>query len=62
MLPFSYTDFDVQVQPREPVVDRSEGSGSYRVRVEGEIYASVGGGGPQMRFKTFNGDIFIRRR
>jgi len=56
-----YTDFDVQVEPREPVVDRSEGSGRYRVRVEGDVHATVGGGGPQMQFKTYNGDVYIRR-
>lgn len=56
-----YTDFDVQVEPREPVVDRSEGSGRYRVSVKSEVHAKIGGGGPQMRFKTYNGDVYIRR-
>jgi hypothetical protein len=32
------------------------------VRLEREVRAVVGGGGPEMQFKTFNGDIVIRQR
>ena len=56
------TDFDVNVQAQAPVVDRSGNEGRYRVRVEREVRAIVGAGGPEMHFKTFNGDIVIRRR
>lgn len=56
------TDFDVEVQPQAPVVDRSDEGGRYRVRLERDVRATVGGGGPEMYFKSFNGDIIIRRR
>ena len=56
------TDFDVDVQPRETIVERSEDGERYQVRLESEVRATVGGGGPEMRFKTFNGDIVIRSR
>lgn len=56
------TDFEVEVQPQTSVVDRSGDAGRYRVRMEREVRATVGGGGPEVQLKTFNGDIVIRRR
>jgi DUF4097 and DUF4098 domain-containing protein YvlB len=56
------TDFDFEVQPQTSVVDRGGEAGRYRVRLEREVRAVVGGGGPEMQFKTFNGDIVIRQR
>ena len=54
------TDFDADVQPTIPVIDQQEGSG-YRVQLEREVHVKVGGGGPTYRFKTFNGNIYIRK-
>lgn len=56
------TDFDFVLQTQEPVVERSENGERYRVRLEREVRALIGGGGPELTFKTFNGDIIIRRR
>lgn len=57
-----YTDFDVQLQPTQAKVTREqEGGGSYRVRMEKAVEGSIGGGGPELRFKTFNGDIILRQ-
>lgn len=57
-----YTDFDVQLQPTMAKVTREqEGGGSYRVRMEKAVEGSIGGGGPELRFKTFNGDIILRK-
>jgi hypothetical protein len=56
------TDFDVDIQARPSEVERSEDTDRYRIRLEREIAAVVGGGGPVMHFKTFNGNIVIRRR
>lgn len=57
-----YTDFDVQLQPTKPKVTRDqEGDGSYRVRMEKAVEGTIGGGGPELRFKTFNGDIILRK-
>jgi len=56
-----YTDFDVQLQPTQPkVTQEHEGSG-YRVRMEKAVEGTIGDGGPEMRFKTFNGDIILRQ-
>ena len=57
-----YTDFDLQLQPTQAKVTREqEGGGSYRVRMEKAVEGSIGGGGPELRFKTFHGDIILRK-
>ena len=57
-----YTDFDLQLQATSPKVTREqEGGGSFRVRMEKAVEGSIGGGGPELRFKTFNGDIILRK-
>ena len=57
-----YTDFDAAVQPRPPVVEQGGQNGRYEVRLERETVAVVGRGGPDIRFKTFNGNIMVRKR
>jgi hypothetical protein len=60
-----FSDFDVKLLPNsnQPVVEdgRSKG-GRYRVKVDKTTVGSVNGGGPELSFKTFNGNIFIRKR
>lgn len=59
-----YSDFDISQQ--EVVKDflkedkRKEG-GKYRISFESGIKVKINGGGPEVLFKTFNGDIFIRK-
>jgi DUF4097 and DUF4098 domain-containing protein YvlB len=56
------TDFDVEVQPQPPVVERGGEGGRYQVRLERETRAVIGRGGPDIYFKTFNGNITVRKR
>jgi hypothetical protein len=56
-----YTDFDVVTRPTQARVDREERSDGYRVRIEREVLGSIGSGGPELRFKTINGDIYLRK-
>ena len=56
-----WTDFDVTMQPQPPVVENENGGGRYRVRMQREMRGTIGGGGPELRFKTFNGDITLRK-
>lgn len=55
------SDFEVEVQPSKPVVNREEGRGGVTVKVENAIVAKVNGGGPIIKMKTLNGDIQINR-
>jgi hypothetical protein len=57
-----YTDFDVQLQPQSSVVEEGGERGRKQIRFEREMRLLVGGGGPEIQFKTFNGDIVIRKR
>ena len=54
-----YSDFEVDVQASEPVVERRENRGGVSVKVESVIIANVNGGGPVIRIETLNGDISI---
>ena len=54
------SDFELEVMPNQAKVDRD--SNKFSFRVEREVHARLGGGGPEIRLKTFNGDVRIRRK
>lgn len=55
------TDFQVALQPSAPArTEETRGKG-YRVELNREVIGTVGGGGPEMRFKTFNGNVVVRK-
>ena len=57
-----YSDFDVQMQKSEARVDRNEkGGGKYRVTLEKAMHGTINGGGQEIQFSNFNGDIYIRK-
>lgn len=59
-----YSDFDVSKQEanREIIEEnKRKESGKYRIRMEDAIQIKINGGGPEVLFKTFNGDIYIRK-
>jgi len=55
------TDFDLRLEQSGPTVERGTGPAGYRVTLEGEMHGTIGGGGPEMELRTYNGDIYIRR-
>lgn len=55
-----YTDFDVAMRERAASQEGRSG-GRYRVMVERAVVGAINGGGPEVRFKTFNGDVHLRR-
>jgi DUF4097 and DUF4098 domain-containing protein YvlB len=58
-----YTDFDVEAQNDPRSVERSGGPGGrYQVRVRQQSRYAIGGGGPDIQLRTFNGDVMIRKR
>ena len=56
-----YTDFDVVLDPQKVKMSREEGEKGFRVRLEKEVVGAINGGGADFRFKTYNGDIFVRK-
>ena len=57
-----YSDFDVQLGAPEAKVSQGRSGGRYRLEVEREVRGTVGGGGPEIQLRTFNGDIVLRRK
>jgi hypothetical protein len=59
-----YTDFPIDMQPAtvtsKTADDRGKG-GKYRLEIDKAMVGKVGGGGPEIRFKTFNGDIKLHK-
>lgn len=56
-----YSDFEVEVQPAERVVEREEDDDRVSIFIESVIVADINGGGPVVRMKSLQGDINIRK-
>ncbi len=57
-----YTDFDAELVKSGPEVKKSTKSGVYKVSVSQTVTAKLNGGGPEFKFKNFNGNIIVRKR
>lgn len=57
-----YTDFDMAVSETQPKVEKGESSDGYKVKIEQWVRGTINGGGPEMLFKSFNGDIIIKSK
>ena len=55
------TDFDLTLQASAPARTEEKRGKGYRVELNREVVGTVGGGGPEMRFKTFNGNVLVRK-
>jgi hypothetical protein len=55
------SDFELDVKPSKPVIERNERRGGVSVKMENVIVATVNGGGPVIRIKTYNGDIKLSK-
>jgi hypothetical protein len=59
-----YSDFDVKLDSGSQLVKNESGdhSGTYHVRFDRTLRGTINGGGPEIQFTTFNGQIFIRKK
>ncbi len=57
-----YSDFDVALDKTPPQVKEERSGGRYRIEIQQELRGTIGGGGAEMHFKTFNGSIYLRKR
>lgn len=59
-----YTDFDLKAKPSKAKVTKGETKkgNAYRVKVEKWIEGAINGGGAEILFKNFNGDVIIRSK
>jgi DUF4097 and DUF4098 domain-containing protein YvlB len=59
-----FSDFDVQLKApsSQPVVEDSRGhGGKYRVKIDRTVHGTINGGGPEIQFRNFQGQIYIRK-
>jgi DUF4097 and DUF4098 domain-containing protein YvlB len=59
-----FSDFDVQLRATasSPVVEDSRGKGGkYRVKMDKTVHGTINGGGPEIQFTNFQGQIYIRK-
>ena len=58
-----YTDFEVVAQNDPPNRQQQAGpNGGKQIRVTHNTRYAIGGGGPDITLRTFNGDVMIRKR
>ena len=60
-----YSDFNIErIENPEKIIERNtrKKDGRYEVRIENTFYGIINGGGPEFTFKSYNGDIFIRKQ
>jgi hypothetical protein len=55
-----YSDFEIAAQGHGIAKETRKG-GKRHVELEQEMQGTIGGGGPEILIKTFNGDIYIHR-
>jgi len=60
-----FSDFDVALAPRAPQQTAAEDTrgqgGRYRVKIDKQIHGTINGGGQEIQFHNFNGNIYIRK-
>jgi hypothetical protein len=56
-----YSDFDVVVDKSQRNVNRTAGSGMYKLTIDDWVYGKINGGGPEFMMKNMQGNIYIRK-
>jgi hypothetical protein len=59
-----FSDFDIKIDTTagQPVAEDSRGkAGKFKIKIDKTTKGTINGGGPEMQFKTFNGNIYIRK-
>ncbi len=60
-----FSDFEVKLDRSAPITTSASGratDGKFRVHMDRTIRGTVNGGGPEYRFNSFNGSIYIRAK
>jgi len=57
-----FSDFEIAMNSAKPDIEEKREGGKYRLVVAREMTGKIGGGGPELFLKTFNGDILLRQK
>ncbi|TDJ33476.1 MAG: hypothetical protein E2O61_12360 [Gammaproteobacteria bacterium] len=55
-----YSDFKIELDNSPVMVSDDTDERGTRIKVEKQLRGTINGGGPEMRFETYNGSIYIR--
>lgn len=56
-----YSDFNVKMVPYSEKKDDTRKDGKYKISFNQGMMGQINGGGQEIQFKTYNGDIYIRK-
>ena len=59
-----YSDFEIKMKteaPQQIVQGQRDRSGKYVVKIDRTVRGTIGGGGQEIQFNNFQGDIYIRK-
>jgi hypothetical protein len=59
-----YSDFDIDLQaaPKKQVKDERKTGGRYRISFGEYVTGTINGGGPEIQFVSYDGDVYIRKK
>lgn len=57
-----FSDFDIDIKKREQKTEKSAKTGSVKIYLEEWIYGKINNGGPEILIKSFDGNIFVRKK
>lgn len=60
----TYTDFDVVLEPKTTKTeeDGRKSGGKFKIEIDRALAGKINGGGPEIQFENFNGDIYLRKK
>ncbi|MFH1942908.1 MAG: DUF4097 family beta strand repeat-containing protein [bacterium] len=57
-----FSNYEIQMEKRKIQGDRSDVTGLYKVSLEDWVQGTINGGGPELLFKSLEGNIYIRKQ
>jgi hypothetical protein len=57
-----YTGFEMNIFKTEPVQKKDSRSGTFKIIIDDWKKGDINGGGPEVTIKTYNGNIYIRKK
>jgi DUF4097 and DUF4098 domain-containing protein YvlB len=57
-----YSDFKLDMKASSPIKKAEKKDGKFKVTFDKSVLATLNGGGEEVTLKTFNGDIYIRKK
>lgn len=55
-----YSDFEVDAD-KSPAAAKTSNGGTFRIKIDNTVLGKIGGGGPELMMKTWNGNVYIRK-